>query len=731
MSKITVKPARVLLLAALICALWGSAASAQPCTDTDGDSACDPADAFPCDPQRAAVSWYPSETGRAMFSYEDQWPGPTDFDYNDAVVRANFRVETAANGAVKTLLAVIDPVALGGDLRSGLALRLPAARLLGGASNVLAARRIGPGAWLPLSAETTDMNVTVVLSPDLRELYSGSTMVGVPARINSSGMEQVGARLEVEITFITPALFSTGLPFPTDPAASTPLDLFIFRSNTAHPTRHEIHFPHFSGTPSMDTSLFRTLQDGSDRNGDGVFFVHNFGSPAALNLQDAQVFPSEGTDIALVFPTIVHFAASRGATHRSFFQSPDSNPANHAQRRSFSSATLPSRPVRCTLGLSAGSGTLAVAPLVGTSPGPCTALSVSNSTGAPLTPQLGFVGPNADRFQACTPSTGACSGALGHGANCNLGVQVIGTGAGTLAATAVVHGVVEGGAFTGSLTAIRPLSGSASTCSSAPQAFAPTGANQTLVVPSGCGTLSVKLWGAGGGGASAGAGGAGGAAFGSFPATPGESLTIIVGGGGGGHWHGGGGGGRSEIRRGTTSLIIAGGGGGASGGSFTNDGGGGGGLTGGNGTATSGRGGAGSGGSQTAGGSGGWGNSNGAAGTQYSGGNAGGGSGCGGFGGGGNSCHPSVHAGGGGGGGWWGGGGGGHRSDHLGTSGGGGGGGSGYLNAGAGVTGTLHAGGVGSAVGQSGDADRSGAGPGGCVNGCGGGGGRVVISFSN
>lgn len=118
--------------------------------------------------------------------------------------------------------------------------------------------------------------------------------------------------------------------------------------------------------------------------------------------------------------------------------------------------------------------------------------------------------------------------------------------------------------------------------------FTYTGADQTYVVPAGITTMTVTLWGAGGGSSISPAGGgnqiggAGACLTGSLLVTPGETLTIIVGQAGCNHTvstgtrYGGGGapgggpdrgysssgGGRSAIRRSTTDVVTVGAGGG-------------------------------------------------------------------------------------------------------------------------------------------------------------------------
>ena len=215
--------------------------------------------------------------------------------------------------------------------------------------------------------------------------------------------------------------------------------------------------------------------------------------------------------------------------------------------------------------------------------------------------------------------------------------------------------------------------------------FSYTGADQSYIVPSGYSSVTVYMWGAGGGGGYTGTGslygGAGAYLQGVLTVTPGATLTIIVGGGGvyreniGGNTtssYGGGGtagaasgsgGGRSAIRVSGASddLVTVGSGGGASYINTDN-------CYGGNGDSVTGTGGdsgisgiyyGGKGGTQSAGGIVGSGNSGsgGTAGSKYTGGNA----------------NVSAQSGGGGGSGYYGGGGGGYY-----TPGSGGGGGSSF-----------------------------------------------------
>ncbi|HLP52407.1 MAG TPA: glycine-rich protein, partial [Chitinophagales bacterium] len=210
-------------------------------------------------------------------------------------------------------------------------------------------------------------------------------------------------------------------------------------------------------------------------------------------------------------------------------------------------------------------------------------------------------------------------------------------------------------------TGYRPVyasaNGTLSTTGGATTVFSYTGADQSYTVPAGVTSITVKMWGAGGGGGFFGgwtfgwSGGAGGYTQGTLAVTGGQVLTVIVGGGGVGAFqynntttssygggasacnpggtdcrYGGQGGGRSAIRNGGTELMTAGGGGGGGASrnaSLASYGGAGGGTLGQDGSAEQVHWCKGIGGSQTVGGSGGACNSVGSAGTQFAGGRAG------------------------------------------------------------------------------------------------------------
>jgi LruC domain-containing protein len=265
--------------------------------DTDSDGVLDASDIFPCDATASAVTYAPSATERAMLMFEDHWPQAADLDFNDVVVAYRYAFLQDANADVSSILLSIDPIAIGGAYSNGLALHLP----VPSAALTSAVRRVGGGADQSIPLFPGENEATVLISNDLRELFGNNQSIinaepGVPPL--------TGQPLEIELTFATPQSI---------PIAQAPFDLFIFRS--AVPS-HEIHRTGYSGTNRMDPTLFGTADDGSTI---GRWFVDTQGLPFALSIPTLVAYPREAMPIHFLYPDIVTFASSGGASNSDFY----------------------------------------------------------------------------------------------------------------------------------------------------------------------------------------------------------------------------------------------------------------------------------------------------------------------------------------------------------------------------------------------------------------------------
>lgn len=413
--------------------------------DADGDGVPNAADVYPCDGARAAVSYHPAQGASALLVFEDQWPGDTDLDYNDVAVRVHTRAERNGAGQVVQLHAVFDPVAVGGEYSNGLALQLPVAR-----AGVTVRRRIAGGAWSTVALQA-DAQATMILSEDLRELYGDA-----PGRINSlPELDRVqGDRLEVEISFATPAALS---------ASTAPWDVFVFRSGDFS---HQIHFPQYAGTAAMNTALFNTAEDGSTAS---RHFVHVSGVPAALDLMTTEFYPQEAIDIASLFPNIVGFASSGGTTHQDFYVRDVVSSAGFGVAAPALTDSAPSLECMGTLGVASSALSFAALPTVASD---TRTVVLTNSGPAPLTiTSRTLTGAAAARY---TLGTGCAVGTVlaSGGGTCTLAVTFTAVGGDASAAQQATLTIGHGGrnaaqtiALTGnaSFTPATPMGASGAT----------------------------------------------------------------------------------------------------------------------------------------------------------------------------------------------------------------------------------------------------------------------------
>jgi LruC domain-containing protein len=279
--------------------------------DFDQDSVSDGADYFPCDVTRTAVQFIPGEAAYGQLMFEDQWPKKGDYDFNDAVIAYNYQLYYNAQGRVSGLRLTIEPRATGAQIRNGLALRLPTSNTALGS----ATRSMNGGPATPISARSSDSDLVVDLTPDFREFFTAGGEF-INTQDEDEGVD--GVQGIVTLTFVNPIVLDL---------SREPFDLFFFRSTAPS---HEVHRPLYDGTAGMDTSLFGQDDDGT---GGGRFFVDSGGVPFVLSLPELTPWPAEYTGIQQLFPGILAFGASGGASNVDFYKVGTNPGAAHSRSR--------------------------------------------------------------------------------------------------------------------------------------------------------------------------------------------------------------------------------------------------------------------------------------------------------------------------------------------------------------------------------------------------------------
>jgi LruC domain-containing protein len=201
-----------------------SSAAAAAAIDSDFDGVSDSGDAFPCDWRRTAVTFVPGEEDFATLMFEDNWPARGDLEFNDAVLLHNVALFHDASGRATGLRLTLVPRAIGANIASGVALRLPIpASSVGGIVRTVGA---GSPTALTVLADETDLVLPVVRD---RDLFHGAVGFINTERALPSGGD--GDVVTVELTFAQPVSLSL---------ASDPFDVYFFPTDDP---RHQIHRP--------------------------------------------------------------------------------------------------------------------------------------------------------------------------------------------------------------------------------------------------------------------------------------------------------------------------------------------------------------------------------------------------------------------------------------------------------------------------------------------------------
>lgn len=266
--------------------------------DQDGDGIPDASDAFPCDATRAGAAFAPAEGTWGTLLFEDEWPAAGDQDLNDVVLDWSYEVTTDAAGNTTRLIARYNVAALGGDRAMGLGLHLPVP-----AAAIASATLTDGNGQHSLQQQAGDVEATFVLYPDLITLFPGASR---PLNVKPGAPAVAGQAVTVDVAFA---------PGVSLGAAAAPFDVYIFQSQVPS---HEVHLPAYAGTFRFNANLVGTMDDGS---APGRRFVDLGGVPFALALPQSTAYPQELHHVAGLWPNILGFGSSGGASQKDFYLS--------------------------------------------------------------------------------------------------------------------------------------------------------------------------------------------------------------------------------------------------------------------------------------------------------------------------------------------------------------------------------------------------------------------------
>lgn len=274
--------------------------------DTDGDGVLDVYDAFPNDPARAYIYYFPSQNGFAQIAFEDNWPIKGDYDMNDLVINYRYTLVLNAQTQAVTLQGDYNIVASGASYKNGFGVQLPFAAAT--VQSVTGQQTISNYIQFASNGVEAGQTNAVIIPFDNHEALLHSPDYSFFINTLNAKDKIQGTPASVLVTFVSPVSVS-GLSI-------TSLNPFLI-SNLRR--GYEIHLPGYAPTDKANTTLFGAGDDASLIDGRS-YYTSRENWPWAINFNDTSFkYPLETVKITDAYPHFADWAASGGGSFTDWY----------------------------------------------------------------------------------------------------------------------------------------------------------------------------------------------------------------------------------------------------------------------------------------------------------------------------------------------------------------------------------------------------------------------------
>ncbi|BAU54886.1 LruC domain-containing protein [Mucilaginibacter gotjawali] len=272
--------------------------------DADGDGVPDNQDAFPNDPARAYVNYYPSKSTFGTLAFEDLWPSTGDYDMNDMVVGYQYKIVSNAKNLAVEMYANYVINASGASFVSGFGVQMPFSPNL--VKSVTGQKIIGNYIKQNGNGTEAGQSKTVIIPFDnYNALIKRPGGYVINAQNGAPFMKSDTAK--IYMSFTTPLSSST--------LGSGPFNPFLISNQRRG---YEVHLPNNAPTDLADKTLLGTSQDASNP-GLGVYYKSKKSWPWALNFAGPFNYPTEGTNIGKAYTYFFQWAQSGGVLYPNWY----------------------------------------------------------------------------------------------------------------------------------------------------------------------------------------------------------------------------------------------------------------------------------------------------------------------------------------------------------------------------------------------------------------------------
>ncbi|MEI6947131.1 LruC domain-containing protein [Paraflavisolibacter sp. H34] len=274
-------------------------------TDCDKDGVPDHLDKFPCDPDRAYITYFPTQYTWGTHAFEDLWPYAGDYDLNDLVLGYHYTMINNASNSTVEMYGKYAIRGVGATFKNGLGVQLPVAA--NQVSSITGQRFLG--SYVTRNANGTEAGQSqAVFFPfdHTGALINPATYVN---NLNNGKRTVQSDTANVFISFASPVT-------QAELGSQAPFNPFVVIDQQRG---REVHFPGYHPTDKADTRL---LGSGHDRTNPATnkYYVTANNWPWGINFVETFDYPTEKSHIGTVYTHFLSWVASGGTLYADWYK---------------------------------------------------------------------------------------------------------------------------------------------------------------------------------------------------------------------------------------------------------------------------------------------------------------------------------------------------------------------------------------------------------------------------
>jgi LruC domain-containing protein len=285
--------------------------------DLDGDGVTNANDAFPTDPTRAYINYFPTPTTFGTLAYEDQWPNTGDYDLNDLVVNYRYKIISNAQNNIVEFYADYVPIAAGATLLNGFGVQFPFSSSL---VKTVTGQSLKTN-YIKQNSNGTEAGQSKAVIIPFDNHANLLQNAGDPTRINTdmSKPKITGDTSHIYVQFTSPISKAN--------FGNAPFNPFAIKN---HSRSYEMHLPGNLPTDLADKLLLGTKQDGTNV-ASNIYYVTKDNHPWALSFLGGFNYPAEGVNIADAYLHFLEWANSGGILYPDWYSNTGTGYRNNAK----------------------------------------------------------------------------------------------------------------------------------------------------------------------------------------------------------------------------------------------------------------------------------------------------------------------------------------------------------------------------------------------------------------